>query len=215
MSSGSMSRAECLGGELTPSRVRRRAMVRKILNSGLPCGDKFTNLISSAGLASRAGRPCALMWGTAHYDCCATPPARSWAEMLLRNRALLATPLSEGVMRPEYPASAVVASTAGTDSYTLRRAIARFLTVCKAEHLPPTEILVRFDAFLVKYNARQRRFLRWPTDTERACSARRAESGDIEPSALALSRSHLLISPTTASPEARGKPRAHRDQRTT
>jgi len=83
----------------------------------------------------------------------------------LRNRALLATPLSEGVMRPESPASAVAASTARTDAYTLRRAIGRFLSVCKAEHLPPTEILVRFDAFLDRYNARQRRLLGWSTHT--------------------------------------------------
>jgi hypothetical protein len=68
-------------------------------------------------------------------------------------------------MRPESPASAVAASTARTDAYSLRRAIGRFLGVCKAEHLPPTEILVRFDAFLVKYNARQRRLLRWSTHT--------------------------------------------------
>jgi len=68
-------------------------------------------------------------------------------------------------MRPESPASAVVASTARTDAYTLRRAIRRFLTVCKAEHLPPTEILVRFDAFLARYNTRQRRLLRWSTNT--------------------------------------------------
>ncbi len=68
----------------------------------------------------------------------------------------------EGVMRPESPASAVAASTTRTDAYALKRAIGRFLAVCKTEHLPPAEILVRFDAFLAKYNERQRRLLGGP-----------------------------------------------------
>jgi hypothetical protein len=42
MWSGSMSRAECLGAELTPSRVKGRAIIRKILNNGLPCRGKIT-----------------------------------------------------------------------------------------------------------------------------------------------------------------------------
>jgi len=58
-------------------------------------------------------------------------------------------------MRLEFAASA--ASETRTDAATLDRAIGRFLAHCKAARLPPAEILVRFDAFLATYSARQKR----------------------------------------------------------
>lgn len=98
------------------------------------------------------------MCETAHCKCCGTHQlAARPGKLLLTAQALLATPLFEGVMRHEFAASAVVAS--ATDSSTLKRAIGHFLALCKAERLPPADILVQFDAFLASYNARQKRLL--------------------------------------------------------
>jgi len=73
-------------------------------------------------------------------------------------------------MRPDFAASAIVASAMSTDSATLKRAIRRFLAHCKAERLPPAEILLHFEAFLATYNRRQKRFLRSSTQPEGAPS---------------------------------------------
>jgi hypothetical protein len=81
-------------------------------------------------------------------------------------RALLATPLSEGVMRPGFPASAAGVSTVGADADTLKLAVRCFLALCKAEHVAPADILFRFDIFLAEYNARQKRTLLWPNQAD-------------------------------------------------
>ena len=62
-------------------------------------------------------------------------------------------------MRSGFPASPAGAWPVGADAYTLKLAVGRFLALCKAEHLPPAEILVRFDTFLAEYNAQQKRWL--------------------------------------------------------
>ena len=62
-------------------------------------------------------------------------------------------------MRRKDPAFSAFSSSAAIDLHTLKRAVGRFLAVCKAEHLPPADVLVRFDAFLAAYNAWQKQFL--------------------------------------------------------
>ena len=75
-------------------------------------------------------------------------------------------------MRPDFAASAIVASAISTDSATLKRAIGRFLAHCKAERLPPAEILVHFEAFLATYDARLKQWLLSSTQPEGGCAER-------------------------------------------
>ena len=70
-------------------------------------------------------------------------------------------------MRPGFPASAAGVSTVGVDAATLKLAVRCFLALCKAEHVPPAEILFRFDTFLAQYNARQKRGLLLSSQADR------------------------------------------------
>jgi hypothetical protein len=70
-------------------------------------------------------------------------------------------------MRPGLPASDTGAWTVGTDADRLKLAVRRFLALCKAEHVPPAEILIRFETFLAKYNARQKRWLLSSSQSDR------------------------------------------------